>query len=57
MKKKMSLNKKLTLAKNTVGVMTGYQQAAIKGGRLTTIGRTCQVTTGCPVAPEYPGLG
>lgn len=57
MKKKMSLNKKLMLAKKTVGVIADYQQAAIKGGHLTTIGRTCPVTGGCPVAPEHPGLG
>lgn len=57
MKKKMSLTKKLTLTKKTVGVMTDYQQASIKGGHLTTIGRTCPVTGGCPVVPESPGLG
>nr|WP_295874676.1 class I lanthipeptide [uncultured Chitinophaga sp.] len=56
MKKKISLNKKLMLTKKTVGVMTDYQQAAINGGRLTTILRTCQVTGGCPVVPEQQDL-
>ncbi|SKA44382.1 hypothetical protein SAMN04488128_106387 [Chitinophaga eiseniae] len=57
MKKKMSLTKKLMLTKNIVGTMTNHQQATILGGRLTTIGRTCHVTGGCPVAPEHPGQG
>ncbi|NML39697.1 hypothetical protein HHL17_21030 [Chitinophaga sp. G-6-1-13] len=53
MKKKNPLNPTLTLNKKTVGVllqepgtmMADNQLAAIKGGRLTTIGRTCNPWT------------
>lgn len=49
MKKKNSLDKKLMLNKKTVSVLlqeqdsviAGNQLANLKGGRLTTIGRTC----------------
>ncbi|MGN7824365.1 class I lanthipeptide [Chitinophaga sp. 22536] len=49
MKKKNLLNPKLSLNKKTVSVllqepgiaMAGKQLAALKGGRLTTIGKTC----------------
>jgi len=40
MKKKMSLNKKLSLSKQTISVLTNEQKAA-QAARLTTIGRTC----------------
>lgn len=44
MKKKISLNKKLSLNKATIGMLSpnaGGLQADAKAGRLTTIGRTC----------------
>ncbi|NSL87251.1 class I lanthipeptide [Chitinophaga solisilvae] len=53
MKKKISLNQKLSLKKETVGTLLPKQEsaawmAAVKGGRLTTIGRTCFPNTADP---------